>query len=90
MPEMDGFTACKAIRSLPNGKHVPVLMMTGLDDMESIDRAFTVGATDFISKPINWAIYKISYQIHAQGKRSFLMVCDPAAETDQELAYYDL
>mgnify|MGYP001766665905 CR=1 FL=1 len=88
MPEMDGFTACKAIRSLPNGKHVPVLMMTGLDDMESIDRAFTVGATDFISKPINWAIlkYRIKYMLRASAAFNDVIL---QQKQIQELAYYD-
>src|SRR5262249_11479359 len=41
---------------MPEGRHVPVLMMTGLNDVESIDRAYQCGATDFITKPINWPI----------------------------------
>jgi PAS domain S-box-containing protein len=53
MPEMDGFTACAEIRKRENGKKTPILMMTCLDDVESIDRAYDVGATDFVVKPIN-------------------------------------
>lgn len=88
MPEMDGFTACKTIRSLPSGKHVPVLMMTGLEDVESIDRAFTAGATDFISKPINWTIlkYRIKYMLRASA--AFNDVIRQQKQI-QELAYYD-
>lgn len=56
MPEMDGFTACREIRQRPFGEHIPVLMVTGLDDLESINRAFEMGATDFVCKPINWAV----------------------------------
>ncbi len=57
MPEMDGFTVCTEIRKKSeDGRHIPVLMMTGLDDIESINRAYDAGATDFITKPINWAI----------------------------------
>ena len=33
-----------------------MLMLTGLDDLESINRAYEVGATDFISKPISWGV----------------------------------
>lgn len=54
MPEMDGFTACAEIRKQENGNKTPILMMTCLDDVESIDRAYDVGATDFVAKPINW------------------------------------
>lgn len=56
MPEMDGFEACAAIRQLPDSQHVPILMVTGADDTESIQQAFDVGATDFMAKPINWLL----------------------------------
>jgi len=54
MPEMDGIDVCKAIRKLPEGKHLPVLMVTGLEDFDSIRQFFDAGATDFITKPLNW------------------------------------
>ena len=53
MPEMDGFAACTAIRGLPEGENIPVLIMTGLNDYESIERAYEAGATDFLTKPLN-------------------------------------
>jgi signal transduction histidine kinase len=53
MPEMDGFTACAALRKLPEGEHTPILIMTGLDDYNSITRAYHAGATDFLTKPLN-------------------------------------
>ncbi|MEO5954959.1 MAG: ATP-binding protein [Nitrospiraceae bacterium] len=53
MPEMDGFMTCAALRKLPGGKHVPVLIMTGLDDYHSITQAYDAGATDFLTKPLN-------------------------------------
>lgn len=53
MPEVDGFTACAALRKLPGGEHVPVLIMTGLDDYHSITQAYDAGATDFLTKPLN-------------------------------------
>ena len=53
MPEMDGFAACTALRKLSGGEHTPVLIMTGLDDYDSITRAYDAGATDFLTKPLN-------------------------------------
>ena len=53
MPGMNGFQMCEKVRALPGGQHVPVLMMTSLDDMESVSRAYTAGATDFASKGVN-------------------------------------
>src|SRR5689334_17485118 len=67
MPKLDGFGACAALRKLEAGKHVPVLMMTGLDDSDSINRAYEVGATDFITKPIAWPLlrHRVRYMLRA-------------------------
>jgi diguanylate cyclase (GGDEF)-like protein len=69
MPVMDGFTACERLRSMPGGAAVPVVMMTGLDDTASIERAFEVGATDFITKPINWTVlpHRVRYMLRASA-----------------------
>ena len=56
MPEMDGFATARAVRQLPGCEMTPILIMTALDDLESINRAYEAGATDFITKPINWVI----------------------------------
>ncbi|MBF0424059.1 MAG: diguanylate cyclase, partial [Magnetococcales bacterium] len=58
MPVMDGFQACLEIKKFPGSAQVPVIMITGLNDEESVDRAFEVGATDFVPKPIHWAILR--------------------------------
>jgi diguanylate cyclase (GGDEF)-like protein len=56
MPGMDGFETCRELRKLPGCDLTPVLMVTGLDDTESIDQAYQTGATHFITKPINWGL----------------------------------
>jgi CheY-like chemotaxis protein len=56
MPEMDGFTCCQQLRQLPGSTNTPILIITALDDQDSIDRAFAAGATDYITKPIYWAV----------------------------------
>lgn len=58
MPEMDGFEACKKIRLLEDAKHIPILIVTALDDDESVDRAFSVGATDYLPKPVHFAVLR--------------------------------
>ncbi len=58
MPVMDGFTCCAQLQKLPGGARTPVLMITGLEDRESVDRAFVVGATDYVTKPIHWAVLR--------------------------------
>jgi CheY-like chemotaxis protein/nitrogen-specific signal transduction histidine kinase len=58
MPEMDGFECCEQLQQLPGGEMTPVLMITGLDDSASLDRAYAVGAADYITKPIHWAVLR--------------------------------
>jgi CheY-like chemotaxis protein len=58
MPEMDGFECCARLQQLPGGDLTPVLMITGLDDSGSLDRAYEVGAADYITKPIHWAVLR--------------------------------
>jgi diguanylate cyclase (GGDEF)-like protein len=55
MPGMNGFEACALIRQL-DGHATPIIMLTGSEDLESIESAFTAGATDFITKPINFPL----------------------------------
>ena len=65
MPEMNGFDTCANIREMPETRHTPILMVTGLDDYESIDQAYKAGATDFYTKPINWLLleHRIRYML---------------------------
>lgn len=56
MPDMDGFACCQSLRSSEQNLDLPILMITALDDQESIDQAFAVGATDYITKPIFWSV----------------------------------
>jgi two-component system cell cycle sensor histidine kinase/response regulator CckA len=67
MPRLDGFATCMALRQLPRGEHVPIVMITGLDDLNSINRAYDAGATDFITKPINWPLlgHRLRYVLRA-------------------------
>ncbi|SJM95496.1 putative bifunctional diguanylate cyclase/phosphodiesterase [Crenothrix polyspora] len=85
---MDGFDTCAALRQLPDGQHIPVLMMTGLEDLDSINRAFEAGATDFITKPVNIALlgHRVRYMLRASHTTRRLL------ESEQRLhhmAYFD-
>jgi PAS domain S-box-containing protein len=76
LPGRDGFSVCRQLRGMPDGDLTPVLMLTSSDDSASIDRAFEAGATDFITKPVNWQLlrYRIRYALRAaeaaQGMRA--------------------
>lgn len=65
MPEMNGFDTCAKIREMPDTRHMSILMVTGLDDYESIEKAYESGATDFFTKPINWLLleHRIRYML---------------------------
>ncbi|HEX6734598.1 MAG TPA: EAL domain-containing protein, partial [Azonexus sp.] len=56
MPVMDGFATCHAVKTHPVWKEIPVLMITALEDRQSIERAFESGASDFIPKPIHLSV----------------------------------
>lgn len=58
MPEMDGFTCCERLQAQYTSYCPPILMTTGLNDSESVDRAFSVGATDYVTKPFHWAVLR--------------------------------
>ncbi len=67
MRGIDGYEACRRIRALPGGAIVPVIMLTGLDDAGSIERAYESGATDFIAKPFQWPLLtqRVRYALRA-------------------------
>ncbi|MGI9510678.1 MAG: putative bifunctional diguanylate cyclase/phosphodiesterase [Geminicoccaceae bacterium] len=67
MPGMDGYAVCAALRALAFGDQLPIVMVTGQDDLESIGRAYDAGATDFIAKPLNWTLlrHRIRYVYRA-------------------------
>jgi PleD family two-component response regulator len=53
MPEIDGIEACARIRNDPRHADVPIIMVTTLNDTDSLANAFVAGATDYITKPLN-------------------------------------
>jgi diguanylate cyclase (GGDEF)-like protein len=57
MPILDGFEFCEQLKNLGE-RFTPILMITSLDDNDSVDRAFASGATDYITKPINLPVLR--------------------------------
>ncbi|MCK9502863.1 MAG: EAL domain-containing protein [Porticoccaceae bacterium] len=82
MPEMDGFLACKKIRAMTSGVDVPILMVTSLEDEKSISRAFLAGATDYITKPVNFSVLR--------QRVSRLLQASKAEKHVRKLAYHDV
>ncbi len=71
MPVMDGFTAAREIRALPGGDSATLVMATGLNDPDSIEKAYEVGATDFVTKPINWSILRQRLRFILRARAAF-------------------
>lgn len=67
MPRMDGFTVCARIREMVDGAEVPIVMVTGLDDINALEKSYRSGATDFITKPVAWETlsYRVRYLLRA-------------------------
>jgi predicted signal transduction protein with EAL and GGDEF domain/CheY-like chemotaxis protein len=70
MPEGNGYQACANLRMLPGGASLPIVMVTGLDDSASIERAYEAGATDFVVKPLNWPLLAHRLRYVLRGART--------------------
>jgi len=88
MPGMNGFDVCSALRALPESRHVPILMQTSLDDMESVNRAYNAGATDFSSKGINPMLLAQRVKFLVRAKQTQDQLRESEARV-RYLAYYD-
>jgi len=53
MPEMDGFEVCRRLKSMPETQHVPVIMVTALDQPADRVTGLEAGADDFLTKPVD-------------------------------------
>ena len=88
MPGLSGFEVCRRLRATPVGELVPVIMLTGLEDSESVEEAFHVGATDFISKPINWTLlrFRIRYVLRSAQVMKELVRSKDSLSSAQRIA----
>lgn len=61
MPGMNGIEMVRHLRADPRFDDMPIMVITGREDMVSIDQAYEAGATAFMCKPVNWRL--LSHQI---------------------------
>lgn len=66
-PDMDGLETCVKLRDLPGGLQIPIVLMTDVQDIEAIKRAYHVRATDFVSKPLDHLVlsHRLRYMLRA-------------------------
>jgi diguanylate cyclase (GGDEF)-like protein len=82
MPGLDGVETCTRIKRLPQGENTPVLMITGQDNRQSVDQAFAAGASDFVTKPVRWAVLRQRTRLIVRARRAERLV--------EQVAYNDV
>jgi predicted signal transduction protein with EAL and GGDEF domain len=71
MPGMTGLEVCERIRQLPQGENIPIMIVTGSDDRQSIDAGFQAGATQYKTKPVNWSLLGRDVQYMLRASNAF-------------------
>ncbi|GEM_PF-1579521 len=95
MPVLDGFATCEKLRGQQHTAEIPVIMLTGRDDIAAVERSFDVKATDFVSKPVNWLVLvqRIRYILRASETVRQLKESERRLESAQHVAqvgYWDM
>jgi diguanylate cyclase (GGDEF)-like protein/PAS domain S-box-containing protein len=81
MPGLSGFDVCARLRA-EAGDELPIVMVTGMDDIESIELAYESGATDFIAKPIHWTLIGHRVRYLLRGRQALLDVRSANARSE--------
>ena len=68
MPDIDGFEACRRIKANPRLADIPVIFITAKNEDEYEEQGFSIGASDFIHKPINAPILLARVRTHLKIK----------------------
>lgn len=69
MPELDGFQTLEYVKADPRLRHIPVIMLTALDDVESTVRCIEAGAEDYVPKPFNPVVLRARISASLEKKR---------------------
>ena len=81
MPALDGFELIEQLRQDPRTVDLPVIVVTGRHDNEAIERAFAVGASTFVTKPVNSILFRYQAQFVIRSghiKKDLRLACDKA------------
>lgn len=70
LPGMDGFACCERLKADPRTAQIPVVFITGIDRDDAENRGLSLGAADFVSKPINPVVLQKRVQIQVELKRA--------------------
>ncbi len=83
MPEMDGYTACRLLKSQPETADIPVLFITARNDSEDIVNGFAAGGNDYITKPFNVSELYARVHNHIELRKSRQAIQSYAAELEK-------
>ncbi len=86
MPVLDGVSACAKIRQMPDAKYLPIIMFTALAEREWVDRAYDAGATDYVTKPVNWDVLRNRIHYILQAKHAEEALFDEKEKAQVTLA----
>ena len=84
MPRMDGFEACRRLKSKEQTKDIPVIFLTAVADIDGISKGFDVGGVDYIIKPVKPRELKARIKTHLELK--FLRERD-VEQTQRDIVY---
>lgn len=70
MDGLNGFAVCQRLLKIPGLQHIPILMVTGLEDTESVSKAFESGASGFVLKPVNYPILMHRIRFHLRASQN--------------------
>lgn len=69
MPGMDGYEICRRLKASPTTKDIPVIFITGREETEDEEQGLTLGAIDYVVKPVHPAIIRIRVKNHLELKQ---------------------
>ena len=72
MPELDGFEVCRRVKASPQWGDIPIIVLTGLDDVDDYTRAIDCGADDFMTKPFTFEVLLARVRGYLRARRAMI------------------
>lgn len=86
LPDGSGFDLCRRLQNTPESSHIPVLFISGSEDLTAKVRGFEVGGVDYITKPLAGAEIIARVTTHLRLRKTCERLCELQAERIQRLA----
>jgi len=86
MPVMDGYEVCQQLRSSPLTAHIPIIFLTAKSEVEDERKGLSLGASDYITKPISPPILEARVKTHLVAKAYADFLTDKTAYLESEVA----